>query len=133
MKALQTIQLKAARSVTGHDRFASTREVLRQCGWLSVRQLTAYHTLLLLRNVMKNKSPVALYKMFDDEYCYNTRQAASGKLKCHRKPKLELIKKSFGWRAVELCNRLPEDIRSIESTEGFKKKAKEWIRNTISI
>ena len=41
IKSIQTLQSKAARAVTKLDWNTPTKEVLRQCGWLSVNQLSA--------------------------------------------------------------------------------------------
>ena len=42
--ALQVIQNKAARSVTKHGMSVPVRQLLRECGWRSVRQEMYYHT-----------------------------------------------------------------------------------------
>ena len=44
--ALQVMQNKAARCVTRLHWFTSTKKLLLQCNWLSVRQLSTYHTAL---------------------------------------------------------------------------------------
>ena len=133
MKALQTMQLRAARLVTGHDRYAPTKEILLHCDWLSVRQLAAYHTLLLIRSIVRNKSPRYLYEMFNTDYNYNTRQATSGKIKLCRNPELQIAKSGFGFRAMELFNSLPEEIRNVASPDTFKRQAKDWVKKTVRI
>ena len=46
VNALQVCQNKAARLVTKLDRFTPTKVLMQQCGWLSVKQLMIYHSLL---------------------------------------------------------------------------------------
>ena len=43
IRSLQVIQNKAARAVTKSGWYTSTKDLLQQCGWLSVNQLIAYH------------------------------------------------------------------------------------------
>ena len=131
IRSLQTIQSKAAKIVVGYERQVSASEALVQCGWLSVRQLSAYHTILLVRKVLKMRSPLSLLKMFDCQYIYPTRQAMSGQIKVSRKAELDLVQNSFRCRAVNQYNRIPEEIRTLTSDEGFKMKIKEWIRKKI--
>ena len=133
LKSLQKVQSRVARIVAGQNRSISSSEALLHCGWLSVRQLSAYHTLLQVRNVLKNKTPCHLFKMFDQNYTYVTRQASSGAIKCSRKVELDIVKSSFRGRAVELYNNLPEDIRTLESSDAFKEKVKAWVRQTVSV
>ena len=59
---LQVCQNKAARLVTKLDRFTPTRVLLGQCGWLSVKQLMVYHSLVLLRKVFQNHKPEYLFQ-----------------------------------------------------------------------
>ena len=54
--ALQVCQNKAARTVTRLNRFTPTSVLLLQWGWLNVRQLMLYHSLVLLhKNIMQKK------------------------------------------------------------------------------
>ena len=41
IKALQVVHNKAAKFVTKSGRYTSVKQLLTQCGWLSVSQLTA--------------------------------------------------------------------------------------------
>ena len=61
VKALQVIQNKAARSITKLSSFNPTRTVLKTCGWMSVRQLMTYHSLVLLYKTLKHKTPEHLH------------------------------------------------------------------------
>ena len=45
---LQVLQTRAARLVTRNGWHTPTDKMLRQCGWLSVRQLVLYHSLILV-------------------------------------------------------------------------------------
>ena len=61
---LQTLQNKAARSITKLPWNATTSHLLAQCGWLSVKQLVVYHSVVLLHKVLKSGSPKYLWEMY---------------------------------------------------------------------
>ena len=75
---LQVCQNKAARLVTKLDRFTPTKVLLKQCGWLSVKQLLIYHSLVLLHKVFKHQKPIYLYQKITSGLPQpNTRQAGT--------------------------------------------------------
>ena len=57
LRILQVQQNRAARIVTRQSYDTSTREVLRQIGWLSIKQLFFYHSLLLTFKVLQSGKP----------------------------------------------------------------------------
>ena len=133
LKALQTLQNKAARAVTKLDWNSPTALILQQCGWLSVNQLSVYHTVILAHKVMQAKSPKYLYSKFNTDYHYRTRQAEEGKIRCTRTPELDLARDSFCWRAADLYNRLPFEIRSMKNLTQFKTSVKGWVMKNIEV
>ena len=48
LKALQILQNKAARVVARRGKYTPVAELLGQCGWLSVKQLVFYHSVVLI-------------------------------------------------------------------------------------
>ena len=61
VRALQVIQNKAARSVSKLSIFTPSKTPLKTCQWMSVRQLMAYHSLVLLHKTLTNKAPQYMY------------------------------------------------------------------------
>ena len=133
IKSLQILQNKAARAVTKLDWNTPTEVLLKQCGWLSVHQLYVYHSLILTHKVMQAKAPRYLYSKFNTNYFYQTRQAASGKIRSTRTPELDLARDSFSWRAAEFYNDLPIQIRSIQTLTNFKKATRLWIKQNVDL
>ena len=133
MKSLQTLQNKAARAVSRMNWFTPTADLLRQCGWMSVHQLSVYHTVILAYKVMQAKAPKYLYTMFNTEYPYETRQADSGRIRNGITPELEISKDSFRWRATDLYNQLPAAIRGIKTLQSFKLATKQWVRKNVEV
>ena len=58
---LQVIMNKVLRSLTGLPRETPVRQLLQESGYLSVQQLTAYHTLSTMYKIMQNKEPVYIF------------------------------------------------------------------------
>ena len=129
VKALQVIQNKAARSVAKMDIFTPTRALLKVCGWMSVRQLMAYHSIILLHKTLSTKAPEYLYKKVTagGQFSYKTRQAAecpaefsftvhhptnNGTIRqAGSGNKLGMSKNGWCWRSVEMYNTLPTNLR----------------------
>jgi hypothetical protein len=150
IKALQVVQNKAARSVAKLNIFTATRTLVKVCGWMSVRQLLAYHSLVLLHKTLINKAPVYLYQKVTSggQFPYKTRQAAtcppgfsfnvnhpsdSGAVRQSTGSKLGLSKQGWCWRSVEQYNTLPPELRLEKKLPNFKKRLKEWVDLHISI
>ena len=132
-KSLQICQNKVARLVTKLPWITPTSVLLNQCGWLSVNQLIFYHSVLLVYKVKLKESPKYLFAMLkDNDYKYRTRQAVNNILKIQR-PRLEVSKESFRWRAAEQYNRIPKEIRDEQCILSFKRKIKSWILSNIPI
>ena len=133
-RSLQIIMNKVARVVTRLDWSTPARELLAQCGWLSVNQLIFYHSVLQVHKVKLSKTPKYLYTMHNSwAYQYRTRQAESGLIQLVGKPKLELSKNSFKFRAANQYNQLPSEIRNCSTIESFKCQAKAWIKTNVSL
>ena len=131
MRSLQIIQNKMARVVARVTWTTPTKKVFHQCGWLSVSQLVMYHSVLLVYKVKASKQPRYLSDMFKGTFMYYTRLAGGGKIKLEGRPKLELTKNSFKWRAAQQFNQLPTQIRNSKTLQNFKSKAKAWIQDNI--
>ena len=65
--ALQTIQNKVARTVTKKNRLTPTKTLMKECGWLNVKQLMVYHSLLRLHKTVQSQIPEYLYKRVSTE------------------------------------------------------------------
>ena len=135
LKMLQVIQNKAARYVTRSSWSTSTRDLLRQCNWLSVTQLSAYHSLVMTHKTMLSQQPKYLHDKFGSQYPCNTRLAASSKIRIDASfnAELSLAHSSFRWRASKLYNELPLEIRSETKMIRFKATLKKWVQVNIEI
>ena len=82
---------------------------------------------------MQAKTPQYLYSKFNTNYKYKTRQATGGLIRCTRTPELDIARDSFCWRATELYNRLPVEIRNKKTLMQFRTSVKSWVKQNIEI
>ena len=139
VKSLQVIQNKAARSVAKLSFFTPVKTLLKTCGWMSVRQLMAYHSLVLLQKTLAHQTPQYMYMKVTagGQFPYRTRQAATcptefsftvqhpsdnGTIRQASGQNLGMSKEGWCWRSVELYNRLPTDLRLERKLVNFKTK-----------
>ena len=129
MNSLQVMQNKAARVVTRRGKRTPTKALLRQCGWLSVAQLSVYHSLVLVYKILSTKSPQYLHEKLSgkpEERYYQTRFIENE----NRKHNLvldsessadgDLALSSFKYRASRQWNNLPLDVREATDVNQFK-------------
>ena len=135
IRSLQVAQNKAARCISRLGRLTSTKDLLKACGWMSVRQLMVYHSLVLLHKTLASKYPVYLYQKVTSggEFSYSTRQANTGSIRQGPSPRTELSRAGWCWRSVDLYNTLPTDLKHERKLPSFKKRLKEWIGPNIGI
>ena len=136
LRALQTIQNEAARTITRHGRRFPVKQILRECGWRSVKQDMFFQTVMQVHKVMIKKNPVYLNRKLtaDGSYSYRTRSSSISSIRQSRsfKTGLTLCKESFRWRGVACYEGLPWEVRKCEKIESFKEKADKWIRKNVS-
>ena len=120
------------------------------CGWLSVRQLLVYHSLVLLFRTVQMQIPLYLRIKVKagGDYSYRTRQAAicppgcsfgvshlsdSGSIRPGSYPRLDITKQSWSSKSVEISNILPATLRLEKKLVNFKTRLKEWIKLNVPI
>ena len=67
ISALQICQNKAARVVVKKDFSTPVAQLLKECGWRSVRQEMFYHTVLQVHKTMKTGAPVYLFNKLTED------------------------------------------------------------------
>ena len=91
-----------------------------ELGWLSVKQLILYHTLLTVYRIRKSQEPEYLANILSRDNHY-------GKIIIPN-INLSLYRKSFGFRGASNWNSLPESLRKMEQIGTFKRELKAWIK-----
>ena len=124
IRSAQVMQNKAAKLVTRtFDLYTPTRVLLKQCGWLSVRQLIFYHSVLQIWKTRRSLKPWHIHSNLIES---RTRSANIGNLKIPVTT-TALAAKSFMVRAPNFWNETPPEIRACESLNTFKKNLKKFI------
>ena len=131
LNALQTLQNRAARLVTKSGWYTPSSTMLLQVGWLSVRQMIAYHSLVLMYKTKMEKKPAYMYSKICTPFNMNTRLADTNGIKGIRRFKSNIAKQSFLPRTILQWNSLPPDIRSSLTLTKFKFKLKPWVKQNF--
>jgi hypothetical protein len=140
--ALQKKLTEAMRVVTRRKwdvpgrRLTSTGELLRQCGYLSVKQMVFYHSVAMVHKVLVHQTPVYLHQVVQAalssgvQHQYPTRSAG---LRQVAPAHLEVANTSWRWRASGQYAGLPPELRTEESLPRFLVGLKEYTRRQIAI
>ena len=135
LNSLQIVQNKAARCVARRGKYTPIVDLLKQCGWLSVRQLVFYHSVVLIYKTLMTTYPKYIHSKLCMEFPYNTRLAQSESVRMGPdfQSKLELTEKSFLNRATVSYNNLPQELRKIPKLEEFKVQLKTWVLSNCNL
>ena len=131
LEALQVQQLIAARTVCGRQSWRWSRsQLLKKVGWLSVRQLVEYYTILQAHKILTTGRPAILYDSLTSGqiHPYSTRSVANGNIRLPT----NTSKRSFMNRAMLCYNRVPASIK-VGTIGTVKKKLKTWIKENVPL
>ena len=131
LKMLQVLQNKAARFVTKLDVYTSQEKLLRQCGWLNVKQLVVYHSLVLIFKTRIEQKPVFLYRTLAKEFNYRTRAASTGSIVFNNSISSDVAKTAFVTRSTKIWNTLPPHVRKSGNLMRFKRNLRVWITQNV--
>ena len=135
LNSLQIVQNKAARFVARRGIYTPVAELLKQCGWLSVRQLVFYQSVMVVYKTIFTSYPQYIISKLSRQFPYNTRLAQSDSVRMGEEfqCKLQLTEKSFMNRATISYNLLPPELRRTSKLETFKEKLKAWVQENVNI
>ena len=113
INALQVQQLTAARAVCGFSsKWWSKQKLLDRLGWLSIRQLIHYNTVLQAHKTITTGKPAPLYNSISTQHPYPTRNATFGHIRFGEtfRGESSLSNASFRNRAVHWFNAVPVSV-----------------------
>ena len=123
MNSLQTLQNKAARIALNQPSRSNRNQMFDTLGWLTVRQLVGYFTVLTIFRIRVSKQPEYLAKsLLNENHNGHIIVKNNG---------LQLYRSSFMFRGPILWNKLPVHIRKEEKSRSFKTNLSSWIRENI--
>ena len=121
---IQVLQTKAARIVCNAPPRAKRSEMFKKLGWMTVNQLVAFHSLVLIQKIRITKEPEYLSR-------YLTLDNRNGRIIVPNQM-LTICMKSFCLRGPVQWNLLPQDLRLESRLNLFKKRVQNWIFENIS-
>ena len=117
------------RLINGYTRsdHINMKELRAKTRLLSVNQLSVYHTVLEVYNVVWNNSSMQLKKKMQKMQgsAYVTRSEVRGDLPIPTKPSEGCL--SFSYKGPKLWNLVPKHIREETEQTTFKAELKAWI------
>ena len=129
LSALQIQQNRAARLVCRLPWRTRTETLLKQIGWMSVRQMAAYYCILSLFKTQQTGFPRYSHEIISQAFKVKTRLKDSGGIKDTRMFKKSTIAQtSFFPKSIKLWNEIPSEIRLEKSEKLFSMKLRTWIK-----
>ena len=117
-------------------RLTTTEDLLRQCGYMSIRQMAYYYSVALAHKVLLNQAPVHLHQILRRaltsgvQHQHDTRTAGTRTVAPAR---LAAANSSWRWRAAAQYAALPEDLRKEESLVAFLPALRRHTIMTVAI
>ena len=114
----QILLNKAARWVTGLRKTTRIGTLMREVGWLDLREMYLQHSCMLLWRIIHLKSPGHLWRRLeiDEEWKVKVEDT-----------RIQFTERGFRWNTCRIWNTLPSRMRSETSIACFKKQLKTWI------
>ena len=120
---LEAIHIDAMRLIAGATARSHIDNLYKECNWLSIQKRIDIASLTMMYKIINGYSPLYLSNLIDQDVnqFYNFRQQRALRVPLCR---LEVFKRSFFPRTINLWNDLPLQFRSVTSLEEFKRKFK---------
>ena len=120
---LQVLQNRAAQFVLKLPSRSNREYMFNTLGWLTVNQLSVFHTILTVYNIRRTKEPEYLAEKL-------TRENVRGNIVVPHTG-LTLLKNSFVFRGAELWNKVPHSVRALQNVKDFKKQLHNWVSENV--
>ena len=124
LKKLQRIMNSAARYVLNSGKRWSSNRLMEACGWMGIRELVVYHSLLTLWKILNYETPRQLFEKFN---WINDRKLSTSP------PRLQTTEQYWRWRSVKYWNELSDTLRYATIMSTFKSGLRKLLlaRSTI--
>ena len=128
--AAQIVQNQAARWIFKLSKSTKIIELLRVTNWLSIYQLTKFHSLLSLWKIVRLGKPERLLQKL--KHGHSQRRIRDERLQCER-PRLQMTERRWRIDTIMEWNLLPAEIRSCTKPAQFRKRLRQRILETVPI
>ena len=127
-KRLDVLQRKMVRFVFSMDfRDHVGNQELSRLSWLSIPDRVTFFRMTHLFRIRHKLAPSYIlpkFKLISCAHSYNTRGSSNN---FHVSRELSLFPNGFAFTAIKQWNSLPEDIKSIDEFQVFKRKLKQFL------
>ena len=123
IKALQVQQNRAARIVLNLPPRTNRDYMFDKLGWMTVRQLISYHTLITVFRIRKSQEPEYLYGALGRDNKFGNIIVENNNL--------GLYKSSFVPRGSVLWNKLPKELKNMKKVGVFKNGLRKWVAENV--
>ena len=142
LTAMQKKMNEAMKTVTKRkwevlgQRLTSTSELLKQCDYLSGRQMAYYHSVEAVHKLQVQRAPEYLHQVVSSAlvsgvlHRYPTRTAGTRLVAPAR---LAVANSSFRWRASTQYAALPEDLKTEKSLQIFLTCLRQYTKKNVPI
>ena len=122
LHTLQLLQNSAARKILSAPKLTPTIYLHKELELDSLHVRRLKHVCVMTYKILNNLAPKQLLRMFKKVSDISSRSTRSSDkaLLYIDKPRLEISKRRFGYRAAIIWNTLPQEIRQAPSVEHFK-------------
>ena len=110
----------AARFVTGDRKTTRKEDLMTNCDWLDIWELTEYHSLTQIWKATRWNSPHHLSEMIRTE---------ENGLLTTREPRLQLTRELFRHKSIRNWNNLPMELRTENKLGTFKRTLRCWLKD----
>ena len=128
IKRLQLVQNNAARIVTLTKKHDTVRPLLLQLHWLPVHFRITYKILLLAYKALHGQAPIYISEMLKPYVPSRVLRSSAHSLLVEPQMRLKTVgDRAYSACAPKLWNCLPENIRSTDTVESFKRLLKTYL------
>lgn len=132
-RKLQVLQNSVMRLLTNKPKGTATITLLEDTGSLSIQQMIAAQTLVLVHKVLRSSKPAYLaarLQVRDEGEGGRVPARSAGQIRIPVK-KLSITREGFIYRGTLLFNRLPPELRTETKLEKFKTCTRKWVSRNI--
>ena len=118
------------RLVTGEPRATSTVNLLKLTNTLSIHQLVAFQTLVMVNKVVTNSKPAYLARKLTIRNGEGIPERSKATI-IQPNQTLSITRGGFMFRGIQLFNSLPIALRLQRDSNTFKTAVRSWVENNI--
>ena len=135
LRQLQVLQNHLCRLILGEKGIyfkqnLPTQEHLDRCGVLSVHQIGAQRTVMMIKKILRSEKPGYLSSKL---VMRQSEEPGADSTLSPMNARLNITREGFLYRGIKLFNLLPEALKAENTLSIFKEGLNSWIKENISV